>query len=106
MIINKNTKKAEGLIRNYKRATAFFLRDVYGSWSLAKERAYWYCFNKYLGTPSRQCFRVYSANTFSFVAGWCGDYLDENGEVHEKTLFVETSCNSYIVPGALKGGID
>lgn len=56
----------------YRNATATSLRDVYSSFSGAKESAYDYCcelFRKYDG----ERFRIIGANTFGFSVGFLAD---------------------------------
>lgn len=60
------TKKQEGMLKSYKRATATDLWQVYDSWSQAKANALDYCHDlqrRLDGYDGRIC----SANTYQFT---------------------------------------
>lgn len=62
----------------YLRSAATQLREVYNSWSDAKERAYQYCRNKFIELDGWN-FCICSYNTFMFTVGF--EYNDpETGE--------------------------
>jgi hypothetical protein len=69
----KNTtadkRQALGHYEMYKRSSATTLRDVYDSWSRAKENAYEYCRNL-MAEKNGHGFRIITANTFMFTAGF------------------------------------
>lgn len=67
------------------------LRNLYYTWSLAKEAAYNRCYQMYMETENREAFGVGNANTFGFTASWLGTM---NGE---DIMRVETKDNSYLV---------
>ena len=74
----------------YQRTTACELRDVYGRYSAAKERAMEWCKNK-MYQMGGHGMRILSANTFQFTVGWV--YTDKN--TGKEMFNVETARNSY-----------
>lgn len=85
-ILNLSTKKAQNLRDNAMRQAGYTLRDVYGSYSYAKERAYNYCLRKC--EEEGGCdFHISSYNTFGFTVAW----LTAEG------VRVETPNNSYLL---------
>lgn len=84
--LNKTTKKAQGFIDSYNRATGTTLSDIYGSYSSAKAKAERECRERMeqLGASD---FRMMSGNSFSFTCGYRTD----------DTLYVETSANTYAI---------
>lgn len=73
-----NTEKRQALAHyeSYKRSSAITLRDVYGSWSKAKENAYEYCRNL-MAEKNGHGFRIISANGWMFTAGFM---FEEDGK--------------------------
>lgn len=90
--VKSSTKKGLGFIQSHRRADARTLREVYGRWSSAKERAYEECLGWCRETDGED-FRIISANTYGFSVAWY--YTDK--ETGERVLRVETPTNTYIV---------
>lgn len=91
IVLKESSAKGKAIIQRgsqYKGAT---LRQVYDSWSQAKENAYNYCYNKYLATLDHDSFSICSANGWAFTCSWLGKYEEQDA------LFFETKDNSYIV---------
>lgn len=91
--INAGTKRGQQFIMAHRRADARDLREVYGRWSDAKERAYRECIEWYLASNQHEDFRIISANTYGFSVAWY--FVDET--TGEKVLRVETPSNTYFV---------
>lgn len=90
-IIKASTKRGQNLIENGSRWEGTCLYQVYDNWSASKEKAWNWCYDKYLATPEHSDFGIYSHNTFQFCVLWVGLYEGENA------MFLETSSNSYVV---------
>lgn len=84
--LNKGTKKAQGFIDSYNRATGTTLSDIYGSYSSAKAQAERECRER-MAQVNGYGFRMMSGNSFSFTCGYRTD----------DTLYVETSSNTYAI---------
>lgn len=82
--LNKGTKRAQGFIDSYNRATGTTLSDIYGSYSSAKAQAERECRER-MEQLGAHDFRMMSGNSFSFTCGYRTD----------TTLYVETSCYTY-----------
>lgn len=66
--LNKNTSKAQQYINNYNYASGVNLRDVYGSYSDAKQNAFNYCFDIYTKLKGYQRrIATYNKNVFTFA---------------------------------------
>ena len=63
------TKKQQAMYDRFTMSTATELRDVYGSWAWAKEKAFDWCKDKMLGMNGWGL-RITSANTFGFCCAW------------------------------------
>lgn len=85
-IIKATTKKGQTMINNAKYYDGYTLRDVYGSFSVDKERAYNWCLAQ-CAKENGTNFHICSHNTFSFTVAW---------ETKEGVR-IETSNNSYFV---------
>ena len=91
--INANTKRGQTMLNNAGRYEGFSLREVYGSFSTAKENAWRYCLNLFQKENGYN-FRIYSHNTFGFSVAW--EITDaETGEIVGTRI--ETPSNSYLV---------
>lgn len=88
--VTQMKKNLSAQYAQYKRATATTLRDVYTSWSAAKERAYDWCLEK-MRRQDGENFRIISANTFQFTCG--REYPDP--ETGVLMFDMETASNSY-----------
>ena len=94
IIIKKNTKRAEAMLKNAMCNEGFRLFDVYGTVSRAKQNAWEHCYSLFCRESCACNFRIISHNTFAFSVAW--DVLDsETGEL--LGTHIETSRNSYFV---------
>ena len=85
--IKATTKQAQGFIESYNRATATTLKEVYGTYSTAKARAFRYCMDRVFEENGNRP-RIISSNCMKFTFA----FEVENG------LRVETANNSYFIP--------
>ena len=72
-------QKQEEMLRRYRNSSKTTLRDVYKSWSDAKERAFKYCLQD-MKEHGGQDMRITGANGFTFSCAYCimrddGEYL-------------------------------
>lgn len=89
--INNNTKQAERYINAYNRSSMYDLRDAYANPSTEKTRADYNC-RMMMENEGGHGYKIISYNTFQFSAAWiAGD-----------ALRIETACNSFEIPGAVK----
>lgn len=87
--INKNTKRGQAIIDSWQRGEyANSIRDIYGNYSYAKEKAFNDCYSMYAEDAGSRDFRCTGHNSFSFSVAW----IDGNGN-----LRYETSGGSYII---------
>ena len=96
MIVKYSTKRGQELVNRGTKWEGFDLYQVYDNWSSAKQRAWDWCFDKYMNTPNHEQFSICSHNTFQFSVSWLGDYTMEDGSI-EPAMFLETANNSYII---------
>lgn len=92
MKLNRNTKKAQGLIESFYNSEIDTLEQCYSSYSTAKRKAYYDCLRKYVDMGG-WLFRIISFNTMSFTCGWL--YADKETDVI--MLNVETYRNTYTI---------
>lgn len=86
IIVKGSTAKGQGLFYTAVTTKGVYLRDVYKSWSVAKERAWEWCRAKCL--EENGCdFHICSCNTFGFSVAWI---VDEG-------MRLETPNNSYLI---------
>ena len=86
IIIKGNTAKGRNMIERYSNYEGFNLSQVYDRWSDAKQRAWDYCYERYLAEGG-VAFSICSHNTFGFTVSW----------VTPEGLRIETPQNSYLV---------
>lgn len=95
-IIKAGTKRAKNLLAcaNWNQGTE--LRDIYASWSRAKEEAMLDC-KRWKCEENGDNFRITGHNCNFFSVAWEMDWVDpDTGEVHRAT-HIETGRSSYIV---------
>lgn len=92
MNLNRNTKKAQGLIERFYNSELDTLEQCYKSCSNAKRNAYYYCLYKCSDMGGWR-FRIISFNSQTFTCGWL--YADKVTGVI--MLNVETYCNTYTI---------
>ena len=90
-IIKGSTKRGQELINRANYYEGYYLLDVYGRWSIEKERRWKYCFDKYCHTTNAHGFHICSHNTFQYSVAWEGIYEAQ------RAIFLETASNSYII---------
>lgn len=90
-ILKASTKAGQNIVDRYNRLYGRTLRDLYGSYSYAKESAYNDCLRWFNQSKEAHDFKVGSANTFGFSAGW---KLIYDGHY---AIRLETKDNSYVV---------
>ena len=88
------TKKQRALYANWRNSSVSELWQVYGRYSLEKERAMQYCLDK-MDKLGGWAGRICSYNTFQFSFAFL--YQMGNKETGEVELWMdyETACNSY-----------
>jgi len=86
-----STKAGQKIIAMGSHYDGFDLRQVYGRYSDAKERAWNWCYEQYLATDDHDSFSICSHNTFGFTVSWLGKVDGED------IMRVETKDNSYMV---------
>ena len=86
-----STKRGKELIDMGERCCWQSLRNLYGSWSDAKQRAFDRCLEQYENDNQATAFGVGNANTFGFTASWVAIKDGEN------VMRIETKDNSYLV---------
>ena len=98
MFFKANTSRGE----NYLLATQYSigekLRDVYKSWSSAKQDAYDDCWGDYIETPNHHDFRITGKSSNFFTVAWDGHYIDDEGVAYY-ARFIRTYANKYIIIG-------
>ena len=92
MKLNRNTKKAQGLIERFYNSEIDTLEDCYETCSAAKRRAFYWC-TKRCGDMDGWRFRIMSYNSQTFTCGW----LYEDKETGVIMLNVETYHNTYTI---------
>lgn len=92
MKLNRNTKKAQGLIERFYNSEFDTLEHCYNSCSDAKKTAYYYCLYKCSDMHGWR-FRIISFNSQTFTCGW----LYEDAETGVIMLNVETYRNTYTI---------
>lgn len=92
MKLNRNTKKAQGIIERFCSSNLYNLEYCYESCSKAKRNAYVWCLRKCAEMDGWR-FRIISFNTMSFTCGW----LYEDKETGVIMLNVETYRNTYTI---------
>ena len=91
IVLRKSTQKAQRFIRSYERSDYTRLRQVYGSYSFAKEIAEYQCLQS-MNVMGGSGFRIISHNSFGFSCGYIVDR--ESGT---KALIVHTPSNVYCI---------
>lgn len=92
MKLNRNTKKARGLVQEYERSYNYGLHQCYTSYSYAKGRAEVRCRTKMFAMDGYG-FKILSFNSHTFTCGW----LYEDKETGVIMLNVETYRNTYTI---------
>ena len=90
-VVKGSTRRGQDLIIMGERWAGNTLSQCYDNWSHAKQKAFDWCWEKYVHTENSSAFGICSYNTFGFTVSWLGLYEGENA------LFIETKDNSYIV---------
>lgn len=90
-IFKASTKRGQSIIQMGERCIYHNLSDIYTNWSVAKQRAYDWCYNQYCNDKESTSFGIGSSNTFGFTASWYCNIDDNYG------MRVETKDNSYFV---------
>lgn len=86
-----STERGQKIIAMRSRCCWQSLRNLYKTWSVAKQSAYDWCRSQYEADENASGFGIGNANTYGFTASW----LTVIGG--EKALRVETKDNSYLV---------
>ena len=95
-IIKAGTKRAENLLASANWNQGTELRDIYASWSRAKEEAMLDCKRKRL-EENGDNFRITGHNCNTFSVAWEFDYVDPITRVVTRATHIETAYNTYIV---------
>lgn len=91
MKLNASSYKGKQIVERASHVEGYELRDVYNTWSIAKEHAFEWCYNQYIKTENHARFLICSHNSQAFTCAWFGE---KDGE---RILRYETKDNSYIV---------
>ena len=91
-ILKGSTAKGQRVIAMYNRNIGIRLRDVYDSYSAAKERAWEECW-KWCEEDDGTCFHICSRSAHQFTVGW---YYNDP-ETGHKIIRVETAAHTYRV---------
>lgn len=86
-----STKRGQQLIEMGETCCWSSLRDIYGSWSEAKQQAFDRCWRKFKKDNKSTGFGVGNASKTSFTCSW---YAIKDGE---PIMRIETKDNSYLV---------
>ncbi len=86
-----STKAGQNIYNRGYNYEGYHLRNVYDTWSYAKETAYNWCFEQFIATENSKSFSICSHNTFGFTCSWLGTKDGEN------IMRYETKDNSYLV---------
>ena len=86
-----STKQGKNIIDRASVYEGYYLSDVYGTHSNAKENSWRICHELYINTENHEDFHICSHNTFQYTVAWYGT---KDGE---KILRVETANNSFLV---------
>ena len=89
--INNNTKQAERYIDAYNRSKMYDLQDAYRKPSTRKTRANYNC-RMMMEREGGYGYKIIGYNYNYFTVAW----------ITGKALRVETACNSFVIPGAVK----
>ena len=89
--LKASTKPGQNIIAKASKYDADWLHQVYGTWSLAIERAYNWCYEQFLQTENSEAFSICSHNSSGFTCSWLGTKAGEN------ILRYETKNNSYLI---------
>ena len=92
MKLNRNTKKARGLVQEYERSCNYGLNQCYSSYSYANAFAEVLCREKMFDMGGYG-FKILSFNSQAFTCGW----LYEDKETGVIMLNVETDRNTYTI---------
>lgn len=92
MKLNRNTKKAQGIINRFNNSEFFTLSDCYKSYSENKYRAFQACVDRFYKMDGYG-FRIISFNSQTFTCGW----LYDDKETGVIMLNVETYRNTYTI---------
>ena len=90
-ILKSSTKRGACVLERGQNCTATSLDQLYGSYSIAKQRAFDWCWEQFCKDENASNFGVGNANTFGFTASW---YTMYEGNI---AMRVETKDNSYLV---------
>ena len=86
-----STKAGERIYAMGARCCWSSLYNLYSSWSIAKQRAYDWCYEQFSKDENSTAFGVGNANSFGFTASWLATKDGEN------VMRVETKDNSYLL---------
>jgi hypothetical protein len=88
--MSADKRQALSQYESYKRSSTTTLREVYGSYSSAKAKAYEYCRNL-MAEKNGHGFRIISANGWMFTAGFM---FEEDGK--QMFMYITKSKNSAV----------
>ena len=88
-----STAKGQRVIGMYNSNIGFYLDDVYGSHSAAKDRAWRECMDWFTADNQSGNFHICSRSAHQFTVGWY--YYD--AETGHKIIRVETAAHTYRV---------
>lgn len=88
---NLSTNRGKQIYEMGCRCCRSSLNNLYDHWSIAKEKAFNWCWEQYCNDENSEAFGIGNANSFGFTASWL---LTKNGE---DCMRVETKDNSYLV---------
>lgn len=89
-ILKASTKAGYRWIVSARNNEGSKLSDIYGKYSVNKEKAMERCLNQYNSIENSENFRIISHNSNFFTVAW-----EEYGK--EPKLHIETAKNSYVI---------
>ena len=90
-IIKASSYRGKILKCSAEHCTAYTLGELYNTWSVAKQRAYEYCWEQFCKDDTACNFGLGSANSYGFSASW---YCEFEGKPAYR---LETPNNSYVI---------
>ena len=94
-IIKSSTKKGNALLQTARNNQGYYLWQVYGTYSRAKESAWEWC-RELCISENGENFRIISHNSNVFSVAWESNCFDGNTVV--PGIRIETRHNSYFIP--------
>ena len=89
--VKLSTKRGKALYERGSIYDGYTLNQIYDTWSVAKQKAYDWCYEQYLTSENATAFSIISHNSFGFSVSWLCTIDGHDG------MRIETPRNSYFV---------